>query len=138
MPLEVKEVAHALQKSLAGDLQALLWHGSWAHGEATAASDHDLIVVYMLGYATKWALLAMKSRELLAGRTYPIARAELRSRLADPQEIELVDIMDRWPAAVLEVRRDLVPLAIKLDACARPLVAMLPEPPTTAPEREAQ
>jgi hypothetical protein len=41
----VHEVADALIASLGPNLTALLWHGSWARGEQTPASDHDMIVV---------------------------------------------------------------------------------------------
>ena len=45
LPAEVREVAEALVSAIGVDLRALLWHGSWARGEASAASDHDMIVV---------------------------------------------------------------------------------------------
>jgi hypothetical protein len=35
----------------------------------------------MLRYAAKLAILAMKSRELLAGREYPVSSADLRPRV---------------------------------------------------------
>jgi hypothetical protein len=44
-PAEVREVAGALIASLGPNLTALLWHGSWARGEQTPLSDHDMIVV---------------------------------------------------------------------------------------------
>jgi predicted nucleotidyltransferase len=44
-PAEVREVADASIAALGNNLRALLWHGSWARGEQTAESDHDLIVV---------------------------------------------------------------------------------------------
>lgn len=45
VPAEVREVADALIATLGDNLRALLWHGSWARGEQTATSDHDLMVV---------------------------------------------------------------------------------------------
>src|SRR2546422_1473209 len=45
VPQEVREVADELIEALGDDLAALLWHGSWARGEQTPESDHDLIVV---------------------------------------------------------------------------------------------
>jgi predicted nucleotidyltransferase len=44
-PDEVREVAAALIEALGHNLAALLWHGSWARGEQTPESDHDMIVV---------------------------------------------------------------------------------------------
>ena len=44
-PAEVREVADQLIETLGADLRAILWHGSWARGEANPDSDHDLIVV---------------------------------------------------------------------------------------------
>jgi len=44
-PAEVREVAGALIIALGNNPRTLLWHGSWARGEQTAESDHDLIVV---------------------------------------------------------------------------------------------
>jgi len=45
LPAEVREVADALIADLEDNLRALLWHGSWARGEQTPESDHDMIVV---------------------------------------------------------------------------------------------
>ena len=42
---EVRAVADALVAALGEDLRALLWHGSFARGEAKPESDHDMIVV---------------------------------------------------------------------------------------------
>jgi hypothetical protein len=230
---EVREVADALVAALGDDLRALLWHGSFARGEAGPDSDHDLIVVLrriddgvllrmrdvfqgrrswstfvqseeelrqyrpdgrlqfhygyvslygefepppwtresgladlrtlaaeirfqcrfrilhksagtvaddaatrrferrrdlrMLHYAAKWALMAMKARELLEGRTYPETRAELRGRLSNPEDLALVDIVERWAELEPGFAADITPLALQLDAFARRLVAALPE-----------
>ena len=45
LPPEVAEVRDALVSALGDDLSALLWQGSWARGEGTDASDHDMIVI---------------------------------------------------------------------------------------------
>ena len=45
VPGEVRGVADDLIAALGDDLAALLWHGSWAAGEQTPESDHDMIVV---------------------------------------------------------------------------------------------
>ena len=45
-PTEVHEAADALIASIGANLTALLWHGSWARGEQTPASDHDMIVIF--------------------------------------------------------------------------------------------
>ncbi len=231
LPAEVREVTDGLVASLGDDLRAVLWHGSFARGEAGLASDHDLIVILrradddvllrmravfkgrrnwstfvqteeelrqyprdgrlqfhfgviplygdfepppytredlvdeirvlarqirfesryrllhkeplyaemephyagflrqrtarMLGYAVKWAVLALKARELLAGRTYPITRAELRERLADPADTAIVDTASRWPELKIQCEANPVPLALQLDAFARRLVAVI-------------
>lgn len=231
LPAEVREVADRLNVALGDDLGALLWHGSYARGEAKADSDHDLIIVLkriddgvllrmrevfqgranwstlvlteqelrqypvagrlqftygakllygdfdppemtrervideirglardirfecryrllhkeqarapadermavfqqgrnwrMLGYAAKWAVLALKARELLAGRPYPLTRDELRARLGDPKEIAIVDLVENWPPPGGPYPRELAEVALRLDACARGLVAWL-------------
>jgi hypothetical protein len=38
-------VLDALVESLGADLAAVLWQGSWARGEATGESDHDLVII---------------------------------------------------------------------------------------------
>jgi predicted nucleotidyltransferase len=232
VPREVREVAGALVDALGDDLKALLWHGSYARGEAGPGSDHDLIIVLrragddvllqmrevfrgranwstyvqteeelrqyprdgrlqfhfgavllhgdfdpppftredvideirvlarqvrfearyrllhkeplnaeaesefarfqrqrtvrMLGYALKWAVLALKARELLEGRTYPITRAELRARLSDPADIAIVGTQARWHELVDGYATDPVPLALQLDAFAARIVSQLP------------
>ena len=45
VPGEVRAVADDLIATLGDNLTALLWHGSWARGEQTAESDHDMIVI---------------------------------------------------------------------------------------------
>lgn len=231
LPAEVREVADRLVAALGDDLGALLWHGSYARGEAKADSDHDLIVVLkridegvllrmrkvfqgranwstlvlteqelrqypatgrlqfhfgvvplhgsfqppafdresvladlralardirfecryrllhkeqarapadegmaafqqgrnwrMLGYAAKWAVLALKARELLAGRPYPLTRDELRARLSDPDEIAIVDLVEGWPPPGGPYPRELADVALRLDRFARGLVAWL-------------
>jgi len=45
VPGEVRAVADDLISALGDDLAALLWHGSWARGEQTVESDHDMIVI---------------------------------------------------------------------------------------------
>ncbi|MBI2912732.1 MAG: nucleotidyltransferase domain-containing protein [Chloroflexi bacterium] len=227
LPAEVRQVADALIASLGDNLRALLWHGSWARGEAKPDSDHDLIIILkridddallrmqkvfrgraewstfvqteeelrqyppdgrpqfhfglvplygdfqpppftrdnlladlrvlardirfecryrllhrepdydemeqhyrnflrarnarMLRYAAKLAVLALKARELLLGRPYSLTREELRSRLADPDELAIVDIIDRWAELKPQYEQDTTPLALTLDAFARKL-----------------
>jgi hypothetical protein len=229
---EVREVADALLEALGDDLRALLWHGSFARGEAGPDSDHDLIVVLrqagdgvllrmrdvfegrrnwstfvlteeelgqyrpdgrlqfhygfvtlhgefepppwtreagladlrtlaseirfqcryrilhksagrvaddettrrferrrdvrMLHYAAKWAVMAMKARELVDGRTYPETRAELRERLRDEEDVAIVDVVERWAELEAGFAADITPLALRLDAFARRLVSSLP------------
>lgn len=45
LPNEVTEVRDALIAALGDDLRALLWQGSWARGEQTPESDHDMVVI---------------------------------------------------------------------------------------------
>jgi len=79
----------------------------------------------MLRYAAKLAILAMKARELLQGRAYPVALAGLRPRLTDPAEIALLDLVEHWDAHRAAVERDADPLCLQLDAFARNLTAYL-------------
>ena len=231
LPTEVREVADALIAALGEDLRALLWHGSFARGEAGPESDHDLIIILkriddllllrmqevfrgrpnwstfvqseaelnqfpadgrfqfhfgfqnlygdfepppwtrenilaelralsrgirfecryrilhksagevaddaatrrferhrdlrMLHYAAKWAVLAMKARELLTSGTYPETRAELRARLKHADDAAVVDLVERWGEREPEFRTDITPLALRLDAFARRLVAVI-------------
>ena len=45
LPAEVSSVVDALIAALGDDLAALLWHGSFARGEAKPDSDHDLVII---------------------------------------------------------------------------------------------
>jgi hypothetical protein len=77
-PPEVREVADAIIAKLGDNLSALLWHGSWARGEQTPESDHDMIVVVKrMDEETTFAL-----REVFEGRsawsTYVKSEQELR------------------------------------------------------------
>ena len=79
----------------------------------------------MLWYAAKMAVLALKARELLSGRGYPETRADLRARLSDPDELAIVDLVERWPELRPQYELDITPLALQLDAFARRLVIQL-------------
>jgi predicted nucleotidyltransferase len=233
LPAEVREVADELVGALGDELRALLWHGSFARGEAKPDSDHDLIIVLkridddlllrlrdvfrgranwstfvqseeevrqfppdgrvqfhfglvplygdfelppwtreniladlrslarnirfegryrllhrgpefaeedqnyrrfvrahslrMLRDAVKLAVLALKAREVLHGRSYPVTRAEIRARLTDPDELAVLDIVERWSDLRPKYEADITPLALQLDAFARRLVAQLPK-----------
>ncbi len=82
----------------------------------------------MLRYAAKLTVLALKARELLAGREYPATREELRTRLADADELAVLDTLERWAELRAGYEEDRRPLALLLDRVARKLVAGLPEP----------
>ncbi len=231
LPEEVREVADALIAGLGDDLSALLWHGSWARGEAKPWSDHDMIIVLwrlddellcklqgvfagrknwsthvrteqelrqypsagrpqfhfglvplyggyqpppltrehvldelrmlvlnvsfearyrllhreplyadmerweadfarrrtarMLRYAAKLAVLAMKARELVKGREYPVTADELRARLCDADELWLLDTVQSWDQVQHHYEAEPDPLALRLDAFARNLAAWL-------------
>jgi hypothetical protein len=73
----------------------------------------------------KLAVLAMKSRELYSGRPYPATRADLRSRLSDVVELEVIDIVDRWSELRSAYEDDFGPLARLIDEFARNLVRQL-------------
>lgn len=81
--------------------------------------------VRLLRYSAKLAILAMKARELLAGREYPVTSADLRTRIADPDELWIIDTVGAWDEALPEFERDPDPLALRLDAFARNLVHWL-------------
>jgi len=72
------------------------------------------------------ALLAMKSRELLEGRQYPVTRAELRKRTTDPDELAIIDLVKRWPEVKADYERDFAPLGLLLDRFVRKLASELP------------
>ena len=83
LPTEVREVADALIAALGEDLRALLWHGSFARGEPTPDSDHDLIII--LKRINDDLLLRMQ--EVFRGRlnwsTFVQSEAELNQFPAD-------------------------------------------------------
>lgn len=79
----------------------------------------------MLRYSAKLAILAMKARELLADHEYPVSSADLRTRISDPHELWIIDTVEHWNEAVVEFEADPDPLALRLDAFARNLVAWL-------------
>ncbi len=80
----------------------------------------------ILYYRAKEALLAMKSRELLAGRQYPVTRAELRNRITDSDELAIIDLVERWPEVKAGIERDFEPLGLLLDRFVRQLVSEMP------------
>ena len=80
----------------------------------------------ILYYRAKMAMLAMKSRELLDGREYPVTRAELRECTTDPDELAIIDVVERWPEVKGDYERDFAPLGLLLDRFVRKLVSELP------------
>lgn len=79
----------------------------------------------MLRYSAKLAILAMKARELLAGRAYPVSSADLRSRITDADETWIIDTVEHWDEMQPQFEADPDPLALRLDAFARNLVSWL-------------
>ncbi|MBI1885334.1 MAG: hypothetical protein HYS09_03315, partial [Chloroflexi bacterium] len=75
----------------------------------------------MLFYAAKLAIVALKARELLEGRSYPTTRLELRQRLTDPDDVALVDLVEEWPLPRESYPGDVVDLALLLDRSTRRL-----------------
>lgn len=45
VPKVVNIVVRRCIDTLGDNLKAILWHGSWARGEQTASSDHDLVLI---------------------------------------------------------------------------------------------
>ena len=82
-------------------------------------------VARWLYYQAKLALLALKARELLRGNSYPLTRAELRERLADENELAILDTIELWPELRAGFEEDATPLALNLDSVMRALVAEL-------------
>ncbi|HSP55991.1 MAG TPA: nucleotidyltransferase domain-containing protein [Dehalococcoidia bacterium] len=80
----------------------------------------------MLRYAAKLTVLALKARELLAGREYPATQTELRSRLSDADEMAVLEVLERWAEVRAGYEADRRPLALLLDRVARKLVSELP------------
>jgi hypothetical protein len=78
-----------------------------------------------LYYQTKMLLMALKSREVLRGAAYPATRAELRSRLTDPDEIAIIDTIQQWATLRPDYQRDFRPLASLLDRVVRRLIREL-------------
>lgn len=79
----------------------------------------------MLRYAAKLAILAMKARELLAGSEYPVSSADLRPRISNADELWIIDTVEHWDEMQPQFEADPDPLALRLDAFARNLVAWL-------------
>lgn len=76
-------------------------------------------------YQVKLAVLALKTREVLLGRSYPANRKELRKRLTGADELTIVDVIDRWPELRPGFEEDIRPIAIQLDRVMRNIVAEL-------------
>ena len=80
----------------------------------------------VLYYRAKEALVAMKSRELLPGRPYPVTRAKLRHRISGPDELAIIDLVEGWPEVKPQYESDFTLLAVLLDRFVRKLVSELP------------
>ena len=104
------------------DARYRLVHDRGPERPSADAARHGRI----LYYRAKMALLAMKSRELLHGREYPVTRAELRQRTEDADELSIIDLVERWPEVKPEYERDFAPLGLLLDRFVRKLVSELP------------
>jgi predicted nucleotidyltransferase len=82
--------------------------------------------VHMMQYMAKNCLLIMKARHLLHHGHYPETRAELRSIVDDPAELEIIDWVERWEELRPGFEADPAPLMLHLDTFARRLVDSLP------------
>ncbi len=91
--------------------------------EAEYAAERHAALLY---YWAKMAVLAMKARELLHGRPYPLTRAALRELTLDTDELAIIDLVERWAEVKAEYERDCRPLARLLDRFVRRLVSELP------------
>lgn len=76
----------------------------------------------MLRYAAKLGVMALKARELLHAREYPVTREELRARLTDPDDLAVLDVVENWADVKAQSEEDRTPLALLLDRFARKLV----------------
>lgn len=81
----------------------------------------------LLHYWAKMGVLALKSRELLQGRDYPVTREALRERITDETELALIDLVDLWPEFRPLYEADFMPMALLMDRFVRKLVSELPE-----------
>lgn len=104
------------------DARYRLIHDRGPERASTDSGRHGRI----LYYRAKMALLAMKSRELLHDRSYPVTRDALRARTSDPDELAIIELVDRWPEVKPEYERDFAPLGLLLDRFVRKLVAEIP------------
>ena len=73
----------------------------------------------MLRYAAKLGVMALKARELLYGREYPVTREELRARLTDRDDLAVLDVVENWADVKAQYEEDRTPLALLLDRFAR-------------------
>ncbi len=80
----------------------------------------------ILYYWAKMGVLALKGRELLNGRDYPLTREALRERISDETELALIDLVDFWPEFRPLYETDFVPMALLLDRFVRQFVSGLP------------
>lgn len=78
LPPEVSGTRDALVAALGDDLIALLWQGSWARGESTATSDHDMIIILRRGDADVLAKLHDVFEDKPGWSAYVKTEAELR------------------------------------------------------------
>jgi hypothetical protein len=99
--------------------------GKLAALDPTFAAARRTRLSRLLYYQAKMAVLAMKARELHRGAAYPETRAELRSRLSDPTELALIEVIDGWADVKVRYEEDFVPLARLIDAFTRGLVREL-------------
>lgn len=76
-------------------------------------------------YQVKLTVLALKTREVLRGRSYPANRKELSERLTGEDELAIVDVIDRWPQLRAGFEEDIKPIAIQLDRVMRNIVTEL-------------
>jgi hypothetical protein len=105
-------------------------HKEPVYEEMAAAHDRDFArkrYARMLWYAAKWAVLAMKARELALGREYPVTSAELRERVGEPDELWIIDVIERWDEVRPQFEENPEALALRVDAFARRLVSWLEE-----------
>jgi hypothetical protein len=78
VPLQVQQVVDECAARFGDNLSATLWHGSGARGEATAISDHDLILIFQR--VDESVLLALRDvfKERENWSTYIRSEEELR------------------------------------------------------------
>ena len=124
-PVERREILddmRTMATNIAHEARYRLAHKIGTQLAAADPGQHARVLYYW----AKIGLLALKARELLNGRDYPLTREALRERISDETELALIDLVDLWPEFKPLYEADFVPMALLLDRFVRQLVSELP------------